>query len=75
MSILEQALADVTERLRELPPTRDAAALSALARRYQAEYAGWAERTPDEVQRAALVKSVLDLNVLVIRAGARADKR
>jgi len=75
MSILEQALADVTERLRDLPPTRDAAALAVLANRYKAEYEAWATSPPDEAKRAALVKSVLDLNVLIIKADTRAEKR
>jgi hypothetical protein len=75
MSILEQALADVTERLRDRPPTRETAALTELARRYQAEYASWAASIPDEAERAALVKAVLDLNVLVIRGSARAGAK
>lgn len=74
MSIVEQALADVTERLRERPATRETATLTALVKRYQAEYDAWAVEPPDEAHRAALVKSVLELNVLVMRGSARAER-
>lgn len=70
LSILEHALADVVERLHELPATRDADSLRALARQYVSEMARWEEHPPEEARRQALLKNVLDLNVDVIRAGA-----
>jgi hypothetical protein len=69
LSILEHALADVVERLRELPPSRDAESLQQLARHYEGELSQWAESPPDEAKRSSLLKAVLDLNVEVIRAG------
>jgi hypothetical protein len=74
LSIIETALEDVTERLRELPPTRDAEALSELAQRYRDEYASWEGTAPDADARAELVKSVLELNVRVMQADTRGPK-
>ena len=71
LSILEHALADVVERLEELPATRDADSLRALASQYVTEMARWEQHPPEEARRQALLKHVLDLNVDVIRAGAR----
>ena len=71
LSILEHALADVVERLGELPPTSDADALRKLAQQYTTEMAVWEHHPPEEAKRVALLKSVLDLNVQVIRAGGR----
>ena len=73
LSILEHALADVIERLAEVPPNRDVEKLRALASQYETEVSRWEEHPPEESKRAALLKSVLDLNVAVIRAGARAS--
>ena len=69
LSILEHAFADVAERLRELPPSRDAEALRSLARQYESELSLWKEHPPEESKRVALLKHVLDLNVQIIRAG------
>jgi hypothetical protein len=68
LSILEHALADVAERLEELPPSQDADALRALARQYETERALWEEHPPDEETRAAVLESVLELSVRVIKA-------
>lgn len=73
-SIVEYALADVEERLEELPATGDAESLRALARQYASEMERWEKHPPDESRRVALLKSVLDLNVDVIRAGAQTPK-
>ncbi len=75
LSIVEHALADVCERLAELPATGDADKLRALAQQYEAEVALWEENPPAEERRAELLKSVLDLNVEVIRTGGRASSR
>jgi hypothetical protein len=74
LSIVEFALADVVERLDELPPNKDAETLRELAEQYSSEMASWEEHPPEESKRVALLKSVLDLNVQVIRAGGRAAK-
>lgn len=67
-------MADVEERLEELPPTGDADSLRALARQYATEMERWEKHPPDESRRVALLKSVLDLNVDVIRAGSQTSK-
>lgn len=74
LSILEHALADVVDRLAELPVTQDISKLRELARQYEVEVDLWREHPPDEGQRNALLKRVLDLNVEVIRAGAPASR-
>jgi hypothetical protein len=68
-SIVEHALGDVGERLRELEPTRETDALREQARQLEAEMLLWEERPPDEPTRVALLKRVLDLNIEIIRAG------
>lgn len=70
-SIVEHALADVVERLSELPPSRDSEKLRALAREYETQMDQWRQQPPDEEQRAELLKNVLDLSVEVIKAGGR----
>ena len=72
-SIVEHALADVVERLTELPKSPDAEKLRALAHDYEGQMNRWRAQPPGEEERAALLRGVLDLNVEVIRAGARID--
>jgi hypothetical protein len=72
-SIVEHALADVVERLSDLPPTGDADKLRALAREYETQMDRWREQAPGEEQRAALLKGVLELSVRVIRASGRSE--
>jgi hypothetical protein len=74
LSILEHALADVVERLRELPPSRDAESLHQLARHYEGELSRWVDDPPDEEKRSSLLKAVLDLNVEVMRAGGSSSR-
>jgi hypothetical protein len=73
LSIVEHALADVRERLDELPPSADP--LRMVAMRYAEQIAGWEANPPAEADRVALLKRVLDLNVEVIRAGAPPSMR
>jgi hypothetical protein len=75
LSIVEHALADVADRLQELPPTTDAERLRKLAARYQTEVEIWREHPPDEAQRSSLLRAVLDLDVELMRAGAPARKK
>ena len=71
LSIVEHALTDVTERLEELPPRDDTNALRRLAQQYAGELERWRETPPEEARRTELLKSVLDLNMEVMRAGGR----
>src|SRR5688572_17396952 len=68
-SIVAHALADVVERLTELEPTDEIAALRARARQFETEMVLWEEHPPEESTRVELLTRVLDLNVEVIRAG------
>jgi hypothetical protein len=68
-SIVEHALGDVVERLRELEPSQQTTALAAQARALEAEVVLWSEHPPGEEVRIELLKRVLDLNIEIIRAG------
>ena len=75
MSILEHAVTDVVERLRELPATSDTEELRALARQYEMEIELWREHPPDREKREQLLRSVLDLSVEVIRVSGGSARR
>lgn len=68
-SIVEHALGDVGERLRELEPTRETDVLREQARQLEAEMQLWEKQPPDEPSRVALLKRVLDLNIEIMRVG------
>lgn len=71
LSILEHALGDLTERLRELPVNTETDALYARARLAERQLDHWRARPPTEEARAALFKSVIDLNLEVMRVSRR----
>jgi hypothetical protein len=68
-SIVEHALGDDVERLRELEPSEQTDDLRAQAHQREAAVALWETIPPDEPTRVALLKRVLDLNIDIIRAG------
>jgi hypothetical protein len=68
-SIVEHALGDVAERLRELPPSEETDELRSQAHQLEAAVCLWEAHPPDEPTRVALLKRVLDLNIEIIRAG------
>lgn len=68
LSIVHHALAEIRERLADLPPSRETEAYQAIARRYAGEAARWEHTPPDEATRAALLRRIIDLDVQVIRA-------
>lgn len=68
-SIVEQGLADALERLNEMPASERVRELRAKAMSFERAYRTWATQPPSEEQRAALTRSVLDLNVEVIALG------
>ncbi len=68
-SIVEQGLADVLERLNEMPASPRVHELRAKAMTYERAYKSWNTFAPSEEQRASLTRSVLDLNVEVIALG------
>jgi hypothetical protein len=68
-SIVEHALGDVAERLRELAPGEETDELRAQAHQLEAAVSLWETHPPDEPTRVALLKRVLDLNIEIMRAG------
>ncbi|MDB4994390.1 MAG: hypothetical protein JWM74_1822 [Myxococcaceae bacterium] len=68
-SIVEQGLADVLERLNEMPASPRVRELRTKAMTYERAYKSWDTHAPSEEQRATLTRSVLDLNVEVIALG------
>jgi hypothetical protein len=77
LSIVHHALAEIHERLAELPRSRETEAFEAIARRYASEVARWEQSPPDETVRAGLLRRIIDLDVEVIRAcgGRRATRK
>ena len=72
LAIVEQALVDTGERLRDLPPSPRVRELRAKAEGYERALRAWSTRPPTEEQRAALLRLVLELNVEVIALGRAA---
>lgn len=68
-SIVEQSLADVLERLDELPRSAATDGLRARAKAFEREVQSWSTTKPSVDARQELLTKVLDLNVEVIRAG------
>ena len=72
LAIVEQALIDTAERLRELPQGPRVRELRTKAEVYERALRSWTTRPPTEEARAALLKLVLELNVEVIALGKEA---
>jgi|HubBroStandDraft_2_1064218.scaffolds.fasta_scaffold32347_3 hypothetical protein len=69
LAIVQQALADIVERLSEMPTTPRVVELRHKASSYDVVVKTWEARPPTETARAGMLKSVLDLNVEVMEAG------
>jgi hypothetical protein len=69
LAIVDQALVDTLERLREIPPSPRVRELRSKAEGYERALRAWVTRPPTEEQRAALLKLVLELNLEVIALG------
>jgi hypothetical protein len=69
LAIVEQALIDTLERLRDLPPGPRVRELRTKAEVYERALRAWTTRPPTEEQRSALLRLVLELNVEVIDLG------
>ena len=72
LAIVDQSIADTMARLGELPPGPRVRELRAKAEGFQRALLAWASRPPNEEQRAALVKLVLELNVEAMALGRAA---
>lgn len=66
LSIVQQSLADTLERLQELEASPRVRELLAKALVFERSVRGWRTTPPTEPERAALTRSVLDLNVEVM---------
>ena len=67
LAIIEQALVDTLERLDELPDDPRVRALKVKAQTFQRAARAWATHPPSDEQRTAMVDSVLELNIAVMR--------
>jgi hypothetical protein len=70
LSIVEQSLSDILERLADLHPTESTIIklreLRTKAFAYERTTKGWIANPPSEAQRQAMLKLVLELNVAVM---------
>jgi hypothetical protein len=69
LAIVRQALDDILERLDELPASPRVLDLRQKADSYAQIVRRWDTEPPTEGARAAMLKTVLELNVAVIEAG------
>jgi hypothetical protein len=69
LAIVEQALIDALERLRDMPASARSRELRSKAEGYERALRAWITRPPTEEQRQALLKLVIELNVEVIALG------
>ncbi|HEX4445366.1 MAG TPA: hypothetical protein VH044_01465 [Polyangiaceae bacterium] len=72
LAIVEQAIIDTLERLRDLPAGPRVREIRAKAEVYERALRAWTTRPPTEEARAALLKLVLELNVEAIALGKQA---
>ena len=70
--IVRTALADIIERLAEMPLTPEVRELRIEAASFSRVVREWDTKPPSEEQRAAVTTSVIDLNVKVIALGRKA---
>jgi hypothetical protein len=75
LAIVEKSLADILERLRELPPGPRVRELAAKAEGFERALRAWSARPPTEEQRSTLLKLVLDLNVETMAFGREEGAR
>jgi hypothetical protein len=71
LSIVEQAVADILERLADMKPEEAASTvkireLRTKALAYERTVKGWLAHPPSEAQRSAMLKLVLELNMQVM---------
>jgi len=69
LSIVQQALADIIERLAELPLTQDVRELRIQAAAYTRLVRAWDATPPTDETRSEMMKKLIDLNVKVIGLG------
>ncbi len=67
--IVRTALADIVERLAEMPVNAEVRELRIQAASFSRIVREWDSRPPSEEQRAAVTNNVIELNVKVIALG------
>lgn len=75
LSIVEQALSDILDRLDDLPQTPRLRELRSRARAYQRAVAAWGAHPPAQDQRESMLRTVLDLNVEVMAEGRKMEQQ
>lgn len=73
LDIVRTALADIVERLAEMPATAEVRELRMQAASFSRVVREWDTIPPTEAQRAEMTKSVIDLNVKVISLGQKGN--
>jgi len=71
LDIVRTALADIVERLAEMPANAEVRELRMQAASFSRVVREWDTVPPNEAQRAEVTKSVIDLNVKVIALGRK----
>ncbi len=69
LDIVRTALADIVERLAEMPASEQVRELRIQAASFSRAVREWDKRPPSEQQRGEMMKNVIDLNVKVIALG------
>ena len=69
LDIVRTALADIVERLAEMPADAEVRELRMQAASFSRVVREWDTRPPNEKQRAEMTNAVIDLNVKVIALG------
>ena len=68
LSIVDQALSDIVERLAELPLTPRVRELRIRATAFEKRVSAWEKTPPSEEERSEVMKCVLELSVEVMEA-------
>ncbi len=69
LDIVRTALADIVERLTEMPASDQVRELRIQAASFSRAVREWDKRPPSEQQRAEVMKNVIELNVKVMALG------
>jgi hypothetical protein len=68
LSIVDQALSDIVERLAELPLTPRVRELRIRATAFEKRVSAWEKTPPSEEERAEVMRCVLELSVEVMES-------
>ena len=68
LSIVDQALSDIVERLAEMPLTPRVRELRIRATAFEKRVSGWEKTPPSEEERSEVMRCVLELSVEVMEA-------